>query len=86
MFWIAAEAVAGGVMAETVVAPAVLWAVAAWQCMQVVKTWSKIGEQFQVLSNIVRIAKGEILMVMSDNGFKAHPLPGSYGHPALVNR
>ncbi len=61
-----------------------LWAVAAWQCMQVVNAWSKIGELFQALSYIVRTAKGEILMVMSDSGFKAHPLPGSYGHPALV--
>lgn len=84
VFWIAAEAAAGGIMAETVVAPAVLWAVAAWQCMQVVNTWSKIGELFQALSYIVRTAKGEILMVMSDSGFKAHPLPGSYGHPALT--
>ncbi|MEU0882025.1 hypothetical protein ABZ345_25710 [Lentzea sp. NPDC005914] len=84
VFWIVAEAVAGGVMAESVVAPAVLWAVAAWQCMQVVKTWGRIGELFQALSYIVRTAKGEILMVMSDSGFKAHPLPGSYGHPALI--
>lgn len=84
VFWIVVELVAGGVMAETVIAPAVLWAVAAWQCMQIVKTWSKIGDLFQALSNIVRTAKGEILLVMSDSGFKAHPLPGCYGHPALI--
>lgn len=84
VFWIAAEAIAGGIMVESVVAPAVLWAVAAWQCMQVVKTWSKIGELFQALSHLVRTAKAQILLVLSDNGFKAHPLPGSYGHPALV--
>ncbi|MEV6239803.1 hypothetical protein [Lentzea sp. NPDC051838] len=84
VFWITVEAIAGGVMAESVVAPAVLWSVAAWQCMKVIETWSKIGELFQVMSQIVRTAKAEILLVMSDNGFKAHPLPGSYGHPALT--
>jgi uncharacterized protein YukE len=84
VFWIVAELVAGGVMAETVIAPAILWSVAAWQCIQVAKAWGKIGELFDTVQNITKIAHAEILMVMSDQGgFKAHPLPGSYQHPAV---
>jgi uncharacterized protein YukE len=84
VFWIVAELVAGGIMAETVIAPAILWSVAAWQCVQIVRAWGKVGDLFDAVKLITRTAHAEILAVMSDQGgFKAHPLPGSYQHPAV---
>jgi uncharacterized protein YukE len=84
VFWIVAEIVAGGVMAETVIAPAVLWSVAAWQCIQIARAWGKIGDLFDTVKLITMTAHAEILAVTSDQGgFKAHPLPGSYRHPAV---
>jgi uncharacterized protein YukE len=84
VFWIVAEILAGAAMAESVVVPVVAWGVATWQCIQVAKAWGKIGVLFDTVKLITRTAHAEILAVTSDDGgFKAHPLPGSYGHPAV---
>jgi uncharacterized protein YukE len=83
-FWVAVEAAAGGVLAESVVGPAVLWSVAALECLTIVRTWGKLLEMFNAVQNIMGLAVAEIDVVLgSQTGFAAHPLPGSYQHPAV---
>lgn len=82
-FWIVVEAAAGGVLAKTVVAPAVLWSIAALQCLHIVRTWGRVLKLFEVVQATVGTGVAQIEILLGEQGgFTAHPLPGPYRHPA----
>jgi uncharacterized protein YukE len=83
-FWIVVEAAAGGVLSETVAGPAVLWSIAALQCLYIVRTWDRVLTLFDTVQNLVGTARAQVDIVLgAQGGFTAHPLPGSYRHPAV---
>ncbi|MGK3201049.1 hypothetical protein [Amycolatopsis sp. MEPSY49] len=82
IFWGAVELAAGGVLAETVVGPAVLWSLAALECKNVVDGWKQMTNLLMNVQNTIRLIHGGVLDVIGSGGnFGAHPLPAGYDHP-----
>jgi len=82
IFWGGMELVAGGVLAETVVAPAVLWSLAALECQSIVEDWGNVVKLLNHVQNAVRALHGGVLDVIGSRGsFTPHPLPAGYDHP-----
>jgi hypothetical protein len=82
IFWGSAAAIAGGVLAETVAGPALLWSLAALECKNIVDSWKQATNLLMNIQNAIRIIHGGILDVIGSNGsFAAHPLPAGYDHP-----
>jgi uncharacterized protein YukE len=84
IFWGAVELAAGGVLAETVVAPAVLWSLAALECKNVVDGWKQMTNLLMNVQNTVRVIHGSVLDIIGSGGsFEGHPLPAGYDHPGV---
>ncbi|WP_155540826.1 hypothetical protein [Amycolatopsis camponoti] len=84
IFWGAIELAAGGVLAETVVGPAVLWSLAALECKNVVDGWKQMTNLLMNVQNTVRLIHGGVLDIIGSGGnFEAHPLPAGYDHPGV---
>ena len=82
IFWGVIELVAGGVLSETVVGPAVLWSLAALECKNVVDGWKQMTNLLMNVQNTIRLIHGGVLDIIgSDGSFEAHPLPAGYDHP-----
>jgi uncharacterized protein YukE len=82
IFWGAIDLAAGGVLAETVVGPAVLWSLAALECKNVVEGWKQMTNLLTNIQNTFRLIHGGVLDVIGSGGsFEAHPLPAGYDHP-----
>ncbi|WP_424185070.1 hypothetical protein ACOBQX_24700 [Actinokineospora sp. G85] len=82
IFWATVEAIAGGVLVETGVGPAVLWSLAALECKNIVDGWKLATTMLMNIQNTVRALHGGVLSIIGNNGaFKAHPLPAGYDHP-----
>lgn len=80
-FWIAVEVAASAILARTGVGSVAMWSVAALQCLSIVRTWGQLLKMFDSVQNVIGIAVAEIQIVMgSQTGFSAHPLPGIYKH------
>ncbi|KAA9163638.1 hypothetical protein FPZ12_009035 [Amycolatopsis acidicola] len=60
VFWAALEAGAGAALSETVIAPAVLWSLAALQCSAIVRDWDSITKLLMQIQNAVRAVHGEL--------------------------
>jgi uncharacterized protein YukE len=82
IFWGTMEAIAGGILAETGVGPAILWSLAALECKSIVDGWKQATNLLMNIQNTIRMIHGGILDIIGTNGaFQAHPLPAGYDHP-----
>lgn len=82
IFWASAAAIAGGVLAETVVGPAILWSFAALECKNMVELWQDATRLIMAIQNTIRGIHGSVLELVGTNGaFQTHPLPAGYDHP-----
>ncbi|WP_216215135.1 hypothetical protein [Amycolatopsis aidingensis] len=84
-FWAALEVAAGTVLSETVIGPALLWSLAAFQCSRIVERWSDATASFEKAKHIAHTFNGVVAIVTADDSFfKGHPLPSAaYSHPAV---
>jgi hypothetical protein len=82
IFWGTVEAIAGGILAETGIGPAVLWSLAALECKSIVDGWKQATNLLMNIQNAIRMIHGGILDIVGTNGaFQTHPLPAGYDHP-----
>ncbi len=85
-FWAALEVVAGGVLVETGVGPAVLWSLAALECKGIVDNWSAITGCWEKAKYLAEYFNAAVTGISADGSyFQAHQPPGSaYHHPGVV--